>query len=296
MIDTIKKWTKRYVPESYILKLLQAKMKLSLFPPDIFLGMIRLLPQDKLVYLKERIQCVGRLDYPHKDIYMKVDSLIQISRLDACKKEPETINWIESQVKPGDVFYDIGANVGAYSFVAWAVASGDCTVYAFEPSFSTYAALSHNIMINHCQEKVVSLQLILSDETNLVALNYSQVTPGAASHSLGETVGGNGQRFIPEFTQFIPSYRLDDIINQFNLRIPNHIKIDVDGAEYAVLQGGIETLTHPDLHSVLVEIDEERYPHGEIPSLMVSKGFRLVARHLRPGSTTLANCIFEKRE
>jgi len=293
-INSLKQWSKTYVPKNYWERLSQAKMKLSLSSANFLLGMIHLLPLHKIAYLKERIQCVGRLDYPRKDIYMRVDSLLQIARLHACEKEPETINWIESLFKPGDIFYDIGANVGAYSFVAWAVAHGDCAVYAFEPSFSTYAALNHNILLNHCQEKVVSLQVILSNETKLTTLNYSQVTPGAASHGLGDADGENGQRFHPEFIQSIPSYRLDDIIKQFSLRIPNHIKIDVDGAEYSVLQGAMETLAHPGLRSVLVEIDEERYPYGEIPSLMISKGFRLGARHLRSNSNTLANYIFEK--
>ena len=227
---------------------------------------------------------------------MRVDSLVQITRLHACAKEPETITWIESQFKPEDIFYDIGANVGAYSFVAWAITGGNCTVYAFEPSFSTYAALSHNILLNRCQEKVVAFQLALSDETKLVAFNYSQVIPGAAMHSLGYTLDQNGQHFKSEFVQSIPSFRLDDLIKQFCLRIPNHIKLDVDGAEYKVLQGAMETLAHPDLRSVLVEVDEERFPHGEIPSLMASKGFRIDARHLRPTSSTLANCIFKKKE
>ena len=47
---------------------------------------------------------------------------------------------------------------------------------------------------------------------------------------------------------------IDHIWNEFNLPIPNHIKIDVDGIEEKILYGGKSILSSSKVHSVLVEV------------------------------------------
>lgn len=257
--------------------------------------MVGSLNTSQAVAVKESLRLTGQLDYPHSAIKMVLDSSMQFYRLAACSKEPETVEWIESHVRPGDVFYDIGANVGAYSLVAHAVAGGDCTVYAFEPSFSTFAALSQNVMLNHCDEKIVPLHVALSAETKVFTFNYSQVVPGAASHGLDQPVGEDLQPFEPTFKQPILSYRLDDLIEQFSFLPPNHIKLDVDGSELDVLKGADNTLSSGTLRSILVEIDEAQQRGEVIRSFLEGKGFVVKSRHNRRGSTSLANFIFEKR-
>jgi hypothetical protein len=59
-----------------------------------------------------------RLDYDRADIYLRVTSKAETFRVKACAKEPFTIDWIHAHLAAGDVLYDIGANVGAYSLVA----------------------------------------------------------------------------------------------------------------------------------------------------------------------------------
>jgi FkbM family methyltransferase len=246
------------------------------------------------VELKESTRQTGRLDYARGTIRMHVDSVAQINRLFSCQKEPETVAWIESFMRPGEVFYDVGANVGAYSFVAHAVAGGDCTVYAFEPSFSTFTALSLNVMLNGCAGKVVPLHVALADETGLLTFKYTNVEPGAALHSITELSDEAGKPVAPTFEQPIFGYRLDDLVRQFRLRPPNHLKLDVDGAEMSVLRGGAETLAHPGLRSVLVEVDERQDPSGELLRYLTDRGFRVHARHPRPRSEQLANYVFER--
>lgn len=285
----LKQITRKILSERQWRRLARLKARLSV---SLYVRTLALLPTPLMLSVKESIQLTGKLDYPRGDILMNLDSSIQLSRLNACKKEPETVEWIETYIRPGDVLYDIGANVGAYSFVAYIVTGGDCTVYAFDPSFSTFAALCQNVLLNGCHGKIVPLHLALAHETKLLTFNYSCVTPGAALHSLGEPIGEGGRAFQPAFTQPILSYRLDDLVCQFALRAPNHIKLDVDGAELSVLRGADGTLAYPGLRSVLVEVDEERYPLGEIPHYLESKGFRVRSRHPRGQSETLANYIF----
>ena len=62
-------------------------------------------------------------------------------------KEPGTVNWIETGVRDGDVFYDIGANIGIYSLLA-AARIGAGKVYSFEPDVSSFAGLLQVITLN----------------------------------------------------------------------------------------------------------------------------------------------------
>ena len=257
--------------------------------------LLSLLTVPETVRIKERLTPTGFLDYPHSNIAMSLDSSIQMGRLIACAKEPETVAWIEAFLRPGDVFYDIGANVGAYSFVAHAAARDNCTVYAFEPGFSTFAALSRNVFLNRCQGRIIPLHLALSDETKMTTFHYSSIIAGDALHSLGQPPmsGPEGQ---PQFVQPIPSYRLDDLVSQFALPPPNLIKLDVDGSESSVLRGAIRTLAHPRLRSILVEVDEEQDQSAGIRRSLEGLGLRLQCRHPRGQSKTVANCIFVRSD
>lgn len=197
------------------------------------------------VALKERYAPLGRLDYPSGNIMMRVDSSLQLFRLNACRKEPETVKWIESQGRSrGEVFYDIGANVGAYSFVA--LCNGFERVYAFEPSFSTFAALNENIFINTCEGKITPFCIALGERTGLKEFTYRSLIPGEVCHLWDNSKKGRSQH--------IPLYALDDLIEQFKLPCPTCVKIDVDGFEYYVLEGMKRTLRRPELKRIQVEI------------------------------------------
>jgi FkbM family methyltransferase len=248
----------------------------------------------RAVRLKESIQVTGRLDYPHKDILMALDSAMQIARLGACRKEPETVRWIEANMRPGDVFFDVGANVGAYSFVADTVAGGRCAVYAFEPSYSTFAALVANVQLNRCSDRIRTLQIALSNETKLETFNYSSTTAGAAMHGLGRAINEDGDAFEPAYQQAVLAFRMDDLRAQFGIPVPNHIKVDVDGAELLVVDGAQHTLAERALRSMLIEIDHRKETHVDIVRAIEARGLSLVSKNPRNGPG-LFNYVFERR-
>src|SRR5687768_4596535 len=73
------------------------------------IAILRVFSRQLLVEMKERLSVIVRMDYDPHDIYLNVDSITEyITRRNSSKKEPETITWIETYVKPGDVFYDVG--------------------------------------------------------------------------------------------------------------------------------------------------------------------------------------------
>ncbi len=251
-----------------------------------------LLPSFMRARIKEKLEIIGKLDYKPKKIYMAIDNHWQIQRLYACSKEPETVAWIEKSIQANDVFYDVGANVGAYSFVAWAAAAGKLKVYAFEPSPSSFAALSKNIVLNNCSDVITPFNLALVDETKLLHLNYSNIEAGAASHSLDKGMGmskGEAQR------QVILGYALDDFVRKFDLAMPNYMKIDVDGAEMMVLGGAHCILAHKGLESILIEVDNFGSNFEKVDGFLIEHNFKRLSKFTRGRHDgSIFNCIYQR--
>jgi FkbM family methyltransferase len=193
------------------------------------------------------------LDFADANIRMRVTSEAERVRLRACAKEPWTVEWIR-RFRPDEVFYDIGANVGAYSLVAAMNPSGGARVFSFEPSYPNVNALCANVVLNGLSERVTPLPVALSDTNSVSVLNLIGMSPGAARHTLQHGQGGEEPTIYP---QPVLTFRLDDIVAQGALPVPHHIKLDVDGGELAVLRGAERTLAGSQLRSMLIETSTE---------------------------------------
>jgi FkbM family methyltransferase len=199
--------------------------------------------------------------------------------LHSCEKEPETVEWIETFLTDGDVLYDVGANVGAYSLLAAKIFDGKVQVYAFEPAFPNFSQLCKNLVLNGCQTSVVPLPIALSDRTGIGRFNYRTLVAGGAVHALGEAMDGAGQAFTPVATQAVLIFRMDDLIEQFRLPVPSHIKVDVDGTEFSVLKGMERTLSSGAVRSMMVELNEGRGSADQVKVFLAEKGFEIHSKH-----------------
>ncbi|MBN2453541.1 MAG: FkbM family methyltransferase [Candidatus Omnitrophica bacterium] len=251
---------------------------------DIFrkamVSLINAMPSGFLLAIKSNAEIVKKMDYKERDIFLNINSDIEYRvRLHSCAKEPEMITWIQDFMKEGDVLYDVGANVGAYSLVASKYFNGRVRVYAFEPGFMTFVELCRNIITNECQDSIIPLQVALSDKTVMDTFNYNNLTPGGALHAFGKPLDCKGETFAPVFRQPVLSYRIDDLIKQFGIPAPNHIKIDVDGIEYKVLEGASGALKSAALRSVIAELEEGSAEADRIIGLMSRNGFIVHSRH-----------------
>src|SRR5688572_6114979 len=262
-------------------------------PRRVVVSVLKRSPLDQLLQVKNDINPIERMDYEPRDIFLHVDSAIEHSvRLNSCKKEPDTVRWIETFLRDGDVLFDVGANVGAYSLVAAKYHEGRVRIYAFEPSFVNFMQLCKNVLLNNCQESVVPLPLALSDKTTIDKFNYRNLIPGSALHALGEAVDDEGNAFQPEFTQHVLSYSIDNLVEQFSLPVPNHLKIDVDGIELAILEGAGRTLANPAVRSVILEMRDDA-SGGRIIEFLSRQGFGLHSRHER-WTAGLFNYVFRR--
>lgn len=241
-----------------------------------FIDGIDYLSDKRIVDLGEKFILNKELDYPRHKIHLRITSRIEYqNRLHPCQKEPWTIEWIEKFLKPKDIMYDVGANVGAYSLVASKFTEGQVKIFAFEPGFSTFSELCYNIILNNCQDSIVPLSVALSDKTEVAQFNYSDLTPGKAFHQSGEWKA-NEKHSTPVYKQLMLCYRIDDLIKGFGLPVPNHIKIDVDGTEMKVLQGASETISNMSVKSLMVESNE--FDSERIVKFIKQRGFDLFSR------------------
>lgn len=219
---------------------------------------------------------LGRLDYPREDIYLRLDSRHAPTRVRSCAKEPWTVDWLERFVTRGDTLYDIGANVGAYSLVAAKQADGEVRVVAIEPGYASFAALCENIILNGAADRIYPFGVTLGESTALAYFNYRDLESGSGLHSVGDRPFLEGP-FVPIYRQPVLTFRLDELIEQFALPPPNHLKLDVDGAELEVLKGAGGVLRSSSLRSAMVEVNEE--DAEAITELLTRNGLVLRSRH-----------------
>jgi FkbM family methyltransferase len=224
---------------------------------------------------------VGKLDYAGAALRMTLDSHVQVMRLGSCAKEPETVAWIERCLRTEDTLFDVGANVGAYSLIAGARGA---RVVAVEPSPTTFAALCRNIALNAFEDRITPVQCALGPRTELVRFGLASLDPGAADH---DGLSGGARALT------VPCFRLDELQERFGLPEPNHLKVDVDGAEAAVLAGATMLLSNDKLRSILVEIDETEPASRGVSALLTEFGFRITGRHERLWKGQF-NTVFER--
>jgi len=249
------------------------------------------------LFIKSNTVVLRKMDYPRHKILLHVDSEIEQSvRLISCQKEPETVEWIETNFKEGDVFFDIGANVGAYSLVASKFCHDNINIYSFEPSFVTFPQLCKNIIANGCTDSIIPLQIALSDKTGIDIFNYHNLVQGGALHTLGAAIDYKGDSFETVAKQQVLSYRIDDLITNFKLPIPNHIKLDVDGIELAVLLGAEKTLENIDTKNLIMELEEGSKDVNLAIDYLAGKGMRFHAKYI--GASTpdakVYNYVFKR--
>jgi FkbM family methyltransferase len=186
-------------------------------------------------------------------------------------------DWVRS-FRPGEVFYDVGANTGLFSLMAGRLHGPAVPVYAFEPSYSSYEALVRNVVLNGLSASVHALPLALYSETSLKPLHYRSLEAGAAKHAVDTPFDTKTRTlFEPVASQAALAITLDDFVSRFGAPPPVHVKIDVDGHEEHVLAGAGAALA-TSVRTLCLEAtqsDEADDRRQMLENRLVSCGFRL---------------------
>lgn len=139
-------------------------------------------------------------------------------------------------LRKGDLFLDIGSNVGTYTILA----SGVCRArtWAFEPDPNAATGLRRNIALNNLEELVDVYECALGSERAQIQFSKDLDTENKV------VTASNLQ------TREVRQEALDDIIGENE---PTMIKIDVEGYEQRVLEGGRKVLKNPSLRVIEIE-------------------------------------------
>jgi FkbM family methyltransferase len=164
---------------------------------------------------------------------------------DPLTHERTVFGGLQQLVRPGDVVYDVGANLGLYTrFLV--TAFGASRVLAFEPMRNNIELLKKNIAVDPATAQRVSvLELALGDADGEELLQVDDVMSASASLDrvrVGRPAEGREQLGLPPVTEKVVVKRLDTLLKESNLPAPNVIKVDIEGAEQLFLAGATETL------------------------------------------------------
>ncbi len=160
-----------------------------------------------------------------------------------------TVKHLARYIPTGGVVFDIGANHGRFAKELARLHGGSCRVYCFEPLEYNYTMLE---TIVRRYENVKVLRVALSNAAGEAELyvpaktKSRRISPGSAhlgDESSGADFGTSTARDV--FRQTIVTDTLDDVVDREGIDRLDFMKIDVQGAETLVLQGGRKSVeTH----------------------------------------------------
>ena len=175
--------------------------------------------------------------------------------------EFEDMGFILHALRKSDHFLDIGANIGSYSILA--ASEIGATVDCFEPVPSTFRFLTQNIQINHLESNCAAHNQGIGDSNTTLQFTDDRDT---VNHVIPH---GSNRKGIE-----VPVQRLDDLqLPEKNLLA----KIDVEGFERYVIEGGMNTLKKPNFLALIIELNGSGKRYGnedlEIHKQLLHLGF-----------------------
>ncbi len=148
--------------------------------------------------------------------------------------------YIIKHLADGGVFFDVGAHHGIYTLLVHDLTDGNVPIYAFEPS------PTHSDLLKKTVRHLVGVTVVpvaVNSTNNPTTFYENDRTVSTLDKAVTEFVS-NARLSFKEI--IVPSITIDSYCNEHDVK-PSFIKIDVEGAEQAVIEGALDILRteHP---------------------------------------------------
>lgn len=199
--------------------------------------------------------------------------------------EPELREIFRAVLPTGGVALDIGANVGWHTLLMASLVGDDGRVLAAEANPSVRSRLQDNLSLNRFGQVEVIPYAIADTE---IAVEFYGPEADAADSGNGYVVpdGAGAQRG----TIRVETRRLDTIVSTAKIDRLDLIKIDVEGFEWPVLQGGEQTIAKFRPH-IVFEYNAEYSSRGKGDPRAIAEFFRMHRYRLFAIGRTWAEAI-----
>jgi FkbM family methyltransferase len=194
---------------------------------------------------------------PLRGRWWLLESRGKLARLLLGTYEPEQTRLFEQHIRRGDTVLDVGAHVGYYSVLSAVLAGPSGAVWSFEPNPTSAGFLRRHAEINGLAQVRVE-QAAVSDAEGTAHFDF-----GTGSGTGHLSSGGAIE---------VRTLRLDDFCAAHGI-VPNAIKIDVEGAEAAVLAGAAKTIESA--RPVIFLSTHGPEPHAACVAWLRARGYAL---------------------
>jgi len=197
--------------------------------------LLRVRPAELADWLKRIFRIKRRAVDAPGGLKLWIDPVSHFARLATSSGgyEPQMSALVKGLLRPGDVFVDIGANEGYFSTLASKLVS-DGRVFAVEPQGRLIPVIEENLRLNGARNATVS-RLALAERNGTATIHLQASTNTGFSGLFNPGRRGTG-------TETVPTMTLDDYFAQNRIGRVRLMKVDCEGGEKLVLEGGRETL------------------------------------------------------
>jgi FkbM family methyltransferase len=172
-------------------------------------------------------------------VFCSPDALLSMWKPGWQGQTENLFGWVRRFVKPDDVIWDVGANQGLFAFAAAAVVGRSGQIIAFEPDPFLSGLMHRSRLVQGPGASIEILPVAISSRCGLTTFciaNQDRALNHLAEVTGNPHTGGTRQRLS------VVALTLDWLARE--LRPPNLIKIDIEGAELKALEGAGHLLHH----------------------------------------------------
>jgi len=183
-------------------------------------------------------------------------------------------NELIKNLKEGMVVFDIGANIGFYTKLFAEIVNKKGHVFAFEPSHEAAKKIND---IQLLFPNITLLENVVGEKNGTINFVIDKNDPSSVANKVFSEKSNN-----PTISKLAKKemVTLDSICEKY--KVPNLIKIDVEGYELNVLKGATKTLLNKKLKHLFIEIHfselqnmGQTFAPNQIKAMLIKNGFKV---------------------